>query len=137
MSKIAFPPPSPDKRTLEEGAVFTPRFDASGLVTAVVTDADDGRLLMLAHMNAEALATTLQSGIAHYWSRSRGELWKKGETSGNVQHVVAIETDCDQDAVHLRVRVAGDGASCHTERRSCFYRTVHLENETPVLRFSD
>lgn len=137
MTEIAFSSASPDKHTLEEGTAFTPRFDANGLVTAVVTDSDDGRLLMLAHMNADALAKTLQSGIAHYWSRSRGELWKKGETSGNVQRVVAIETDCDQDAMHLRVRVAGDGVSCHTGRRSCFYRTVHLEGETPVLHFSD
>ncbi|WP_265518501.1 phosphoribosyl-AMP cyclohydrolase [Nitratireductor luteus] len=124
MSANEFPPAPTDKKTLEEGTAFTPRFDDSGLLTAVVTDASDGRLLMVAHMNAEALSKTLESGIAHYWSRSRQALWKKGETSGNFQHVVAMETDCDQDAVHLRVHVSGDNATCHTGRRSCFYRRV-------------
>ena len=124
-----------DKKALEEGVAFTPRFDANGLVTAVVTDARDGVLLMVAHMNAEALSLTLTTGIAHYWSRSRGQLWKKGETSGNVQHVVRVSTDCDQDAIELSVSVAGDNATCHTNRRSCFYRNVVLENEKPVLIF--
>lgn len=113
-----------DKAALEEGTAFSPRFDANGLVTAVVTDAEDGTLLMVAHLNAEALAFTLDTGIAHYWSRSRRELWKKGETSGNVQHVVEIRTDCDQDAIWFKVRVAGDNVSCHTGRRSCFYRVL-------------
>jgi phosphoribosyl-AMP cyclohydrolase len=133
MPEISFAPPPADKHALEEGAAFTPRFDAHGLITAAVTDADDGALLMIAHMNAEALAKTLETGIAHYWSRSRSTLWKKGETSGNVQHVVAISTDCDQDALHLSVRVAGDGATCHTGRRSCFYRNVSLEGGRPIL----
>ncbi|WP_274424353.1 phosphoribosyl-AMP cyclohydrolase [Chelativorans sp. YIM 93263] len=133
MSTISFEAPSSDKHVLEEGSEFMPRFDANGLVTAVVTDADDGALLMLAHMNAEALAKTLETGIAHYWSRSRETLWKKGETSGNVQHVKQIAIDCDQDAVHLRVNVAGDGVTCHTGRRSCFYREVRLEDGRPVL----
>lgn len=119
-----FPAASGDKQALEEGAAFTPRFDANGLVTAVVTDAHDGAVLMLAHMNADALRLTLETGIAHYWSRSRKTLWKKGETSGNLQTVVEMRTDCDQDAVLLRVEVAGDGPSCHTGRRSCFYRVV-------------
>ena len=79
---------------------------------------------MVAHMNAEALALTIETGIAHYWSRSRGSLWKKGETSGNFQHVVEIRTDCDQDAIWLRVNVSGDDATCHTGRRSCFYRRI-------------
>ena len=113
-----------NKQELEEGSRFTPRFDARGLVTAVVTDAASGAVLMLAHMNAEALALTLRTGVAHYWSRSRNALWKKGETSGNLQHVVSVLTDCDQDAVLLRVRVRGDAVSCHTGRRSCFYREV-------------
>jgi phosphoribosyl-AMP cyclohydrolase len=126
MTSIEFPESPADKKLLEEGLVFAPRFDANGLVTAVVTDADDGMLLMVAHMNAEALALTLETGIAHYWSRSRGSLWKKGETSGNTQEVVEMRTDCDQDAVWLRVKVAGDDATCHTGRRSCFYRTVGL-----------
>ena len=90
-----FPAPSADKAELEEGVAFTPRFDSNGLVTAVVTDSGDGELLMVAYMNAEALALTLETGIAHFWSRSRGSLWKKGETSGNVQRVAEIRTDCD------------------------------------------
>lgn len=123
---LEFAKPPADKKTLEEGSAFTPRFDANGLVTAVVTDAGDGMLLMVAHMNAEALALTLETGIAHYWSRSRGTLWKKGETSGNLQQVVELRTDCDQDALWLKVKVAGHDATCHTARRSCFYRTVGL-----------
>src|ERR1043165_1423208 len=119
-----FPNPPRDKHELEESPVFSPTFDANGLITAVVTDAGDGALLMVAHMNAKALALTIETGIAHYWSRSRKSLWKKGETSGNVQHVVELLTDCDQDAVELRVNVSGEGATCHTGRRSCFYRKV-------------
>lgn len=126
MTSIDFPKPAGDKALLEEGAVFSPRFDASGLITAVVTDAEDGMLLMVAHMNAEALSLTLETGIAHYWSRSRNSLWKKGESSGNFQQVEEMRTDCDQDAVWLRVKVAGHDATCHTGRRSCFYRTVGL-----------
>lgn len=133
MTAITFPEPPAMKADLEEGTVFSPRFDSNGLVTAVVTDAGDGRLLMVAHMNAEALTKTLETGIAHYWSRSRGKLWKKGETSGNVQHVVEILTDCDQDAVELRVNVAGDHATCHTGRRSCFYRRVMLRKGEVAL----
>lgn len=124
MASIEFPSPPADKAALEEGATFSPRFDAGGLITAVVSDAADGAVLMLAHMNAEALALTLETGIAHYWSRSRNTLWKKGETSGNLQRVIEMRTDCDQDAVWLRVEVAGDNATCHTGRRSCFYRIV-------------
>lgn len=133
MSALQFDPPSPDKKAWEDGDAFTPRFDANGLVTAVVTDAGDGKLLMVAHMNAEALALTLETGIAHYWSRSRKALWKKGETSGNVQKVVALLTDCDQDAVWLRVNVLGHDATCHTGRRSCFYRTVGLKDGKAIL----
>ncbi len=127
MSALTFAAAPADKTLLEDGTAFTPRFDAAGLVTAIVTDAADGMVLMVAHMNAEALALTLETGIAHYWSRSRKALWKKGETSGNVQHVTEMRTDCDQDAVWLRVKVAGSDATCHTGRRSCFYRTVTLE----------
>jgi phosphoribosyl-AMP cyclohydrolase len=126
MTTTTFPEASTDKKALEEGSVFSPRFDANGLVTAVVTDARDGMLLMVAHMNAEALALTVETGVAHYWSRSRNSLWKKGETSGNVQQVVELRTDCDQDAIWLKVEVAGHDATCHTGRRSCFYRTVGL-----------
>ena len=127
MASISFPPPPSDKARLEEGGAFTPRFGADGLITAVVTDASDGAPLMVAHMNAEALALTLETGIAHYWSRSRNELWKKGETSGNFQQVEELRTDCDQDALWLKVTVAGDGATCHTGRRSCFYRIVETD----------
>lgn len=130
---MMFPPPAADKAALEEGAAFTPRFDANGLVTAVVTDARDGVLLMLAHMNEQALALTIETGIAHYWSRSRNSLWKKGETSGNLQRVVELRTDCDQDALWLKVEVAGHDATCHTGRRSCFYRTVRLQDGNAVL----
>lgn len=128
-----FPPPASDKAELEEGLVFTPRFDRDGLVTAVVTDAGDGELLMVGHMNDEALQLTLDTGIAHFWSRSRRSLWKKGETSGNMLHVDAIKTDCDQDAVWLKVSVGGHDATCHTGRRSCFYRSVTMRDGTARL----
>ena len=133
MAAITFTNPPTDKKILEEGTAFAPRFDAHGLITAVVTDASDGMVLMIAHMNAEALALTLETGIAHYWSRSRNSLWKKGETSGNMQQVVEMRTDCDQDAVWLRVKVAGHDATCHTGRRSCFYRVVTAADETATL----
>lgn len=110
---------------LEEGLVFTPKFDANGLVTAVVTDAANGDVLMVAHMNEEALAKTIATGEAWYYSRSRQKLWKKGESSGHVQRVVEMRVDCDQDAVWLRVDQQGAGA-CHTGRRSCFYRAIPL-----------
>ena len=113
-----------DPREQEEGATFRPKFADDGLLTAIAVDAADGTILMLAHMNAEALDATLTTGIVHYWSRSRGVLWKKGETSGQLQRVVEILTDCDQDALVLRVDVAGDGGACHTGRRSCFYRRL-------------
>ncbi|MGN6585442.1 MAG: phosphoribosyl-AMP cyclohydrolase [Rhizobiaceae bacterium] len=131
---MEFPGASRDKSEVEEGRAFTPRFGQDGLVTAIVTDARDGMLLMVAHMNAEALSLTLDTGIAHYWSRSRGELWKKGEVSGNLQRVVEIRTDCDQDAVWLRVEVAGHDATCHTGRRSCFYRTVEVKEGQAYLK---
>ncbi len=106
----------------ETGSVLAPRYDANGLVTAVVTDHADGTVLMVAHMNAEALALTLSSGEAHFWSRSRASLWKKGETSGHVLKVVEARVDCDQDAVWLRAEPAGP--ACHTGERSCFYRRI-------------
>lgn len=134
---IPFAPPSADKTELESGSTFTPRFDANGLITAVVTDAGDGVLLMVAHMNAEALALTLKTGIAHYYSRSRKSLWKKGETSGNLQSVMEIRTDCDQDALWLKVRVAGHDATCHTGRRSCFYRVVETRDGVTSLNMAD
>src|ERR1700723_892918 len=109
---------------LEEGAALTPKFDADGLVTCVATDAASGDVLMVAHMNAEALKKTITTGEAWYFSRSRQALWKKGETSGHSQRVVEMRIDCDQDAVWIKVeQVAG---ACHTGRRSCFYRAVSL-----------
>ena len=112
------------KAAIEESHAFTPRFDAAGLVPVVTTDAVSGEVLMLAYMNELAIARTLETGIAHYWSRSRAKLWLKGEESGNTQRVVSMRTDCDQDAVWLAVEVGGHGATCHTGRRSCFYREV-------------
>jgi len=109
---------------LEEGAPFTPRFSADGLVTCVAVDAASGEVLILAHMNAEAIDKTLSTGVMHYWSRSRQKLWRKGETSGQVQALVELRVDCDQDALLARVAVGGDGGACHTGRRSCFYRRV-------------
>jgi phosphoribosyl-AMP cyclohydrolase len=120
-------PPAPrtaSKAEVEEGTVLLPRFGSDGLLTCVTTDAATGELLMVAHMNAEALARTLDTGEAWYWSRSRGELWHKGATSGQIQTVVEMRVDCDQDALWLKVRVAGDGGCCHTGRRSCFYRVI-------------
>ena len=109
---------------LEEGAALTPKFDADGLVTCVATDAETGDVLMVAHMNAEALAKTIATGEAWYFSRSRRALWKKGESSGHTQRVVEMRIDCDQDAVWIKVEQ--QVAACHTGRRSCFYRSVPL-----------
>ncbi|OPH83337.1 phosphoribosyl-AMP cyclohydrolase [Nitrobacter vulgaris] len=107
---------------VEEGLVFQPRFDASGLVTCVATDAKTGDVLMVAHMNEEALRRTVETGDAWYYSRSRKALWRKGESSGQIQRVIEMRTDCDQDAVWIKVEQ--QGAACHTGRRSCFYRAV-------------
>ena len=125
-------PTAPDKQALERGAVLAPRFDADGLIAAVATDAATGEVLMFAWMNAEALSKTLETGEAHYFSRSRNELWHKGATSGQVQQVVEARIDCDQDAVWLKVRPQGDGGACHTGARSCFYRVI--ENRGLVER---
>ena len=108
----------------EESTAFAPRYDDHGLIPAIVTDAKDGSVVMLAYMNAQALALTLETGEAHYWSRSRNELWRKGATSGDTQTIVDIRMDCDQDAVLLKVAMAGRGVACHTGRHSCFYRRV-------------
>ena len=121
MSTTEFPPAG-DKAALEHGSALTPRFDANGLIAAVATHAGTGEILMLAWMNAEALKLTLDTGEAHYYSRSRQALWKKGETSGQVQKVCELRVDCDQDAVWIKVDPQGDGGACHTGARSCFYR---------------
>ena len=131
-SRIAFPEPG-SKAEIEEGDVFMPRFDRDGLVTCVTVDAGDGRVLMVAHMNAESLARTVETGEAWYWSRSRKELWHKGATSGQIQTILEMRVDCDQDAIWLKVHVAGDGGCCHTGRRSCFYRKVETADGTARL----
>ena len=107
---------------VEEGLALRPAFDAAGLVTCVVTNAENGDVLMVAHMSDEALRKTISSGEAWYFSRSRNALWRKGETSGNIQRVIEIRVDCDQDAIWIKVQQ--QGAACHTGRRSCFYRAV-------------
>jgi phosphoribosyl-AMP cyclohydrolase len=117
-------PTAPSKDALEQGETLAPRFDAAGLIAAVATHADTGEVLMLAWMNAEALERTIATGEAHYFSRSRNELWHKGATSGQIQQVAELRVDCDQDAVWLKVRPQGDGGACHTGARSCFYRIV-------------
>jgi phosphoribosyl-AMP cyclohydrolase len=127
-------PLAPDRRALEEDLIFAPRFDAQGLVACVTTDAATGDLLMVAHMNAESLARTIETGEAWYWSRSRQTLWRKGDTSGQVQTVVEMRVDCDQDAIWLRVTVGGDGGCCHTGRRSCFYRVQPTGDGAARLR---
>ena len=123
------PPPFASRRSpdeVEQGLVFQPKFDADGLIPAIVTDAASGEVLMFAWMNAEALATTIATGVGHFWSRSRQKLWKKGEESGNLLRVSEMRVDCDQDALWLKVVVAGDGVACHTGERSCFYRSLPL-----------
>jgi phosphoribosyl-AMP cyclohydrolase len=112
---------------LDETARFQPRFDSAGLITAIVSDARDNTVLMVAHMNAEALRLTQVTGLAHFWSRSRNALWKKGETSGETLQVTEILTDCDQDVLLVKALPQGKGAACHTGRRSCFYRRVDGE----------
>lgn len=111
---------------LEQGSVLMPKFDDNGLIAAIATDADTGEVLMFAWMNAEALRLTIATGTAHFFSRSRARIWKKGEESGNLLEVAELRVDCDQDAVWLRARVAGAGVACHTGARSCFYRRVPL-----------
>lgn len=108
---------------VEGGSALTPRLEA-GVLAAVATDVDSGEVLMLAWMNAEALATTIATGEAHFWSRSRQRLWRKGEESGNTLEVVEMRTDCDQDAIWMKVRMRGVKAACHTGHRTCFYRVI-------------
>ena len=123
-----------DHDSVELGTGLAPKFDADGLVTAIAVDADSGEVLMVAHMNAESLARTIESGNAWFWSRSRRKLWRKGEESGNGLQVTEIRVDCDQDAILLKVRIAGDGVACHQGFRSCFYRSVPVGGPvTPEL----
>lgn len=119
-------PTAGSKQDLEMGTTLAPRFDKDGLIAGLATDAETGEVLMLAWMNAESLTKSIETGVAHFWSRSRGELWRKGETSGNELRIVEMLTDCDQDAILMRVKIAGNGVACHTGARSCFYRKVAL-----------
>lgn len=130
-SNTPFAPPG-TKLELEEGATLTPRFNADGLVSVITVDHRSGDILMLAHMNADALSRTLASGDAWYFSRSRNQLWRKGESSGHTQRVIEMHVDCDQDA--LLIRVEQVGPACHTNRQSCFYRQVVMQDGRPVLR---
>ena len=123
MTETTFPT-APSKDALERGAVLSPRFDANGLIAVVATHAQTGEVLMFAHMNAEALARTLELGEAVYFSRSRNEIWHKGATSGQIQKIVEMRVDCDQDCLWIKVLPQGDGGACHVGFRSCFYRAV-------------
>ncbi|PCJ91862.1 MAG: phosphoribosyl-AMP cyclohydrolase [Hyphomicrobiales bacterium] len=111
---------------VEMGAQFAPKFDSAGLITCIVRDVETGEIVMVAHMNEDALAKTIATRIATYWSRSRAKLWVKGETSGHTQHVERLQVDCDQDVLLMSVRTDGTGANCHTGRKSCFYRDIAL-----------
>lgn len=128
----------PSRAEVESGSTFSPKFDNEGLIPAIVTDNASGEVLMFAFMNKEALAASITTRHAHFWSRSRGKLWKKGEESGNVFSVVEMFTDCDQDAIVVKVSVLGAGVTCHTGARSCFYRRLSLEAAallgTPLVR---
>ena len=126
---------SADTNEREEGLVFQPKFDAAGLLTCVATDAATGDVLMVAHMNDEALRKTIASGEAWYFSRSRNALWRKGESSGQTQRVVEMRMDCDQDAIWIRVEQTG--AACHTGRRLCFYRRIESVDGGTRLSFVD
>jgi len=123
-----------DKTAIEEGDAFTPRFDAQGLIVCITRETGTREILMVAYMNREALDKTVETGVAHYWSRSRQSLWRKGDTSGQVQKVVSLAVDCDQDAILLEVIAGGDGKACHTGRKSCFYR--RLDPATGRLTFA-
>ena len=128
--------PRGSRSEVENGLAFQPKFDENGLIAAVVCDATSGDLLMVGYMNAESLRKTIETGEAWYWSRSRQELWHKGATSGQIQTIVEMRVDCDQDALWIKVKVAGDGGCCHTGRRSCFYRVQPLRDEAmSPLRF--
>ena len=122
---------------VEEGTTFSPKFDKDGLIPVVTTEADTGTLLMVGFMNEEALGLTIETKEAHYWSRSRKILWKKGQTSGLIQRVEELKVDDDQDALWLRVKVGGSGASCHVGYHSCFYRSLPLGNVANDLVYTE
>jgi phosphoribosyl-AMP cyclohydrolase len=114
-------------REIEIGTQFAPKFDEHGLIACIVADANDGEVLMLAHMNEEALVRTIETGDAWFWSRSRQQLWRKGESSGNTLAIQEMRVDCDQDAILLKVQISGNGVACHTGVRSCFYRKLTVK----------
>lgn len=126
MTDTVFPLRS-SKAEVEEGNVFQPKFDDDGLIPAIVLDIENGDVVMFAWMNAAALKMTLETQVAHFWSRSRAKIWKKGEESGNTLQIAAVRTDCDQDAILLDVTISGAGLACHTNRHSCFYRNVRSD----------
>jgi phosphoribosyl-AMP cyclohydrolase len=130
-------PSDADPSEREEGSAFQPKFGPDGLATCVAIDAVRGDVLMVAHMNEAALKATLKTGVVHYWSRSRGALWRKGDTSGQTQKLVEMRVDCDQDAFLAFVEVGGDGGACHTGRHSCFYRRVESDGDHARLTFID
>lgn len=134
----SFFPTAIDKEQLERGTVLSPRFNEDGLIAAITTDATSGKVLMFAWMNAEALKLSIETGEVHYWSRSRQELWHKGATSGQIQKIREIRTDCDQDAILLKVEQLGGGA-CHVGHESCFYRIIESTDQEGgnVLRFEE
>lgn len=121
------------KEEIEQGARFLPKLDSDGLIGAVVTDHGTGTVLMFAWMNEAALKLTFETGIVHFWSRSRGRLWKKGEESGNTLRVHEARVDCDQDMLWIRADVAGEGVACHTGAHSCFYRTVSIDADGALV----
>lgn len=130
------PAPSPARGStadIEQGLSFQPKYDKEGLIAAIVTDADTGTVLMFAWMNAEAVRLSLDTGVAHFWSRSRARIWRKGEESGNILTIREARVDCDQDAIWLRVSVGGAGVACHTGAASCFYRTLARGTDGPRL----
>jgi phosphoribosyl-AMP cyclohydrolase len=132
--------PRGSDREIETGIQFAPKFDENGLISCIVTDAGDGEVLMFAHMNEDALVRTIETGDAWFWSRSRLELWRKGESSGNTLQVQEMRVDCDQDAILLKVRISGNGVACHTGARSCFYRRLPVKQvagKTLQLNFID
>lgn len=125
--------------TIETTRFFRPEFGPDGLIPAIVTDRASGDVLMFAYMNEDALTQTITSGFAHFWSRSRAKLWKKGDESGNLLKVIELRTDCDQDVIWISAEVQGDGVACHTGARSCFYRRVVQPSgaiTSPVLEFA-
>ena len=129
--------PRGSKIEIEEGAGFAPKFDAGGLIVCITCDQASNDILMVAWMNEEALRLTIETSVAHYWSRSRKSLWRKGDTSGQTQQVTEIRTDCDQDAIMLKVIPGGDGGACHTGRRSCFYRRIVQQDGQITLELAE